>query len=61
MWSILSAFFIGRAVGGWRYIRVALLIILLGCLIVGVLYAVLVFNAVRHTPETHHVQHHSSR
>lgn len=61
MWSFLAPFFIGRAVGGWRYIRVALLVILIGCIIAGILYAVIVFNAVRSTPETHHVEHHSTR
>lgn len=61
MWQIISAFLIGRAVGGWRYMRIALLLVLLGCSIAGVFYAVAVFNAVRSTPETHHVHHHSSR
>ena len=31
------------------------------CLVAGVLYALAVFNAVRNTPEAHHVQHNSSR
>lgn len=61
MWSMLSAFFIGRAVGGWRYIRIALLVILIACIIVGVLYAAVVFNAVHNASETRHVQHHSAR
>ena len=60
MWQLISAFFIGRAVGGWRYMRIVLLVLLLGCLAVGFLYALVVFNAVRNTPETHHVQHQSS-
>jgi hypothetical protein len=41
--------------------RIALLLVLLGCFIAGVFYAAVVFNAVRSTPETDHVQHHSSR
>ena len=58
--SILTPFLIGRATGGWRYIRAILLLILIGCAIVGVIYAAIVFNAVRSTPENPHVQHSSS-
>jgi hypothetical protein len=36
-------------------------VVLIGCLIVGILYAVVVFDAVHSTPENHHVQHHSTR
>lgn len=61
MWQLISAFLVGRAVGGWRYIRIALVVIVLGAIVAGVLYAVIVFNAVGNTPENHHVQHHSSR
>ena len=59
--SILTPFLIGRAAGGWRYIRVVLLVILIGCVVAGIVYAVMVFNAVRTSPESRHVQHHSSR
>jgi len=58
--SILTPFLIGRATGGWRYMRAILLLILVGCAFVGVIYAAIVFNAVRNTPENHHVQHSSS-
>ena len=58
--SILTPFLIGRAVGGWRYMRAILLLVLVGCAIVGVIYAVVVFNAVRNTPENQHVQPHSA-
>jgi hypothetical protein len=61
MWSILTPLLIGRATGGWRYIRVVLAIVLMGCVIAGVIYAALIFNAVRSTPEKHHVQHNSSQ
>jgi hypothetical protein len=61
MWTFLAALLIGRATGGWRYMRAALLITLIGCVIVGLIYAVVIFNAVRNMPEGHHVQHHSSR
>ncbi|MGF7180437.1 hypothetical protein [Tunturiibacter psychrotolerans] len=60
MWSFLAALLIGRATGGWRYMRAALLITLIGCVIVGLIYAVVIFNAVGTTPEEHHVQHHST-
>ena len=56
MWPFLAPLLIGRATGGWRYIRVALAIILICCAIVGVIYAVIIFDAVLHTPEKHHVQ-----
>ena len=60
MWSLFAAFLVGRATGGWRYMRAALLIILMACVVVGFIYAIAMFNAVRSTPEGHHVQHHSS-
>jgi len=60
MWFFLAPFLIGRATGGWRYMRAALLFMLIGCVIVGLIYAVVVFNAVRNTPEKRHVQQHIS-
>jgi len=61
MWSILTPFLIGRATGGWRILRALLLLIVIGAAIAGVIYAAVVFNAVRNTPENHNVQHHSNR
>jgi hypothetical protein len=61
MWSIITPFLVGRGTGGWRYIRVALLFILLACLLAGVIYALVVFKAIQNRPEDHHVQHHSTR
>lgn len=49
-----------RRLGLSRPFRYLLLVIFIGCLIAGLLYAVVVFNAVRNSSETHHVQHHSS-
>ncbi len=60
MWSLLAPFLIGRATGGWRYMRVLLLIVLIGCFLAGLIYVVIVLNAVQSRPETRHVQHHSS-
>ena len=37
MWTFLAALLIGRATGGWRYMRAALLITLIGCVIVGLI------------------------
>lgn len=60
MWSFLTPLLIGRATGGWRLFRAALLIILVGCVILGVIYATIVFRAIGNTPEKHHVQPHTS-
>lgn len=60
MWSLLAPFLVGRAVGGWRYIRVVLMVMLLGCIIAGFIYAIVVFRAIQSRPEGHHVQHHST-
>ncbi len=43
-----------------KWLKALALVAVVICLLVGVLYAVIVFNAVRNTPETHHVQHRSS-
>jgi len=61
MWPILTSLLIGRATGGWRYIRILLAIILVGCMVAGVIYAAIIFNAVRQTPEKHYVQHNSAQ
>jgi hypothetical protein len=61
MGSFIAMLLIGRATGGWRYMRAALLVILIGAVIIGCVYAAIIFNAVRSTPENHHVQHHSSQ
>jgi hypothetical protein len=58
--SILTPLLIGRAAGGWRYIRVVLIVILIGCAVAGLVYAVVIFNAVRNTPERHHVEQHTT-
>ena len=61
MWNFLFGFLFADATKGSRAFRAVLLLILVGSTVVGILYAVVVFNAVRNTPETHHVQHYSSR
>ena len=60
MWSFLTPLLIGRATGGWRFFRAAFLIIMIGCMIVGFIYAAIVFRAVSNMPEKQHVQPHSS-
>jgi hypothetical protein len=42
-------------------LRLALFLILIGCMIAGLIYAAIVFSAVRSTSESHHVQQHSTR
>lgn len=61
MWTFITPFLIGRATGGWRYIRVVLAIIVIGCAVAGVIYAAVIFHAVSKTPEKHYVQHHSAQ
>lgn len=60
MWNFLKGMLIVGATGAARPLRLALFLILMGCAIAGLIYAVVVFNAVRGTPESHHVQQHSN-
>ena len=56
MWDFLLAFLFGRAAGIGRFARPLLLVILLGALITGFIYAFVVFHAVTqrsHTPHVH--------
>jgi hypothetical protein len=60
MLSFIAALLIGRATGGWRYMRAGLLLILIACVIAGFTYAAIIFNAVLTSPKEHHVQHYST-
>ncbi len=60
MGSFFAALLIGRATGGWRYMRAALVVILIGGVIAGFIYADIIFNAVHSTPRNHHVEHHTT-
>jgi len=60
MWPILAPLLVGRGIGGWRYMRAALLIILFGSVIVGLIYAGIFFNSARHLQEKHDAQHNSA-
>lgn len=57
---VLQVAFLGRLFQS-RLVRLALVFIFLGATVAGLLYAVIVFSAVRSTSEKHHVQHYSSR
>jgi hypothetical protein len=46
-----------RRLGLARPLRYAILIVLFGCLIAGVIYTTIFLNAARSLPEKHHVQH----
>ena len=50
----------GRATGGWRYMRAALLIVLMACVVVGFILSPCSLQSVQRK-EGHHVQHHSSQ
>ena len=50
-----------RKLGLGRPFRFLMLLIILGCLVAGAIYAFVVFRAVTNRSQTHHVQHNSSR
>jgi hypothetical protein len=49
-----------RRLGLGRSFRILLLVVLLGSLIAGAIYAVVVFHALNERTSGHHVQYHSS-
>ncbi len=61
MWNFIFGFLFADASKKSRGFRLLLLLLIAGCAIAGVIYAVAVFNAVRSTPENHHVQHQPAR
>lgn len=50
-----------RRLGLSRPFRYVLLVLLIGCLTAGFIFAAVVFRAVNNRTEVNHVQHHSSR
>lgn len=50
-----------RRLGLSRPFRYVLLVLLVGCLVAGFIFAAVVLNAVSKKTEVHHVQHHSTR
>ena len=60
MWEFLTGFFFARATGLSRIMRPLLLLFFVGCLVAGLIYAYVVFNAVSERSEPHHVHTHST-
>jgi hypothetical protein len=60
MWNFLLAFFFTRAVGRSRVLRILLLLLFLGALLAGLIYASVVFKAVMERSHPNHVYTHSS-
>jgi choline-glycine betaine transporter len=58
MWNIFFGFLLGRAAG--RSIRPLLLLILVGSIIAGLVYAIVVFNTVSERNRGPNVHHHST-
>lgn len=50
-----------RRLGLSRPFRFALLVLLIGCLLAGFIFAAVVLKAATDRTEVHHVQHHSTR
>ena len=60
MWDILTGFFLTQAVGRSRAVRVLVLLLLLGGLFAGLIYAAVVFKALDERSNSRHVHTHSS-
>jgi hypothetical protein len=60
MWNFLKGMLIVRATGTARPVRIILLLVLIGSIVAGIIYAFVVFQAIRERSSGHHVQHHSS-
>jgi hypothetical protein len=61
MWNFLLGFLFARATGISRFVRPLLMLIILGALVTGVIYAVAVFHAAQGRSSGGHVEHHTSR
>lgn len=60
MWNFLLGFLFGRATGMSRIIRPLLLLVLLGSIVAGIIYATVVFKAVNERSHAPHVHPHSA-
>jgi hypothetical protein len=60
MWNFLKGMLIVRATGTARPVRIILLLVLIGSIVAGIIYAFVVFQAVQERSSGHHVQHHST-
>ncbi|TCK68469.1 hypothetical protein C7378_3548 [Acidipila rosea] len=61
MWNFLLGFLFARATGASRIIRALLLLLLLGSIIAGLIYAFAVFHTVNQRSPSPHVHAHSSQ
>jgi hypothetical protein len=58
MWNVLLGFLLGQTPGTPRYVRALLAAIAVGVVIVGLIYAVVVFQAVSERSHASHVPPH---
>ena len=61
MWNFLLGFLGARATGASRIIRPLLLIVLIGAIIAGVIYALAVFQAINQRSQSPNVHAHSNQ
>jgi hypothetical protein len=60
MWEFLTGFFFARATGLSKYVRDLLILFLIGVVIAGSIYTVVVFKAVSERSQHPHVHAHST-
>jgi general stress protein CsbA len=60
MWNFILGFLFARATGISRFVRPLLLLVLIGAVIVGFIYAAAIFKAANQRSDRDHVQHHST-
>lgn len=60
MWDFLFGYLVGQATGVSRIIRPILLVLLIGAICAGIIYACVVFHAISERSATPHVIPHSS-
>jgi len=60
MWNFLLGFLFARATGAARIIRPLLLLVLLGAIVAGLIYAFAMFHAIDQRSHPPHVHAHSS-
>jgi hypothetical protein len=58
MWNFLFGYLLARGTGLSRFIRPVLVLLLLGSLIAGLIYAVVIFQAVHERNRVSHVHSH---
>jgi hypothetical protein len=61
MWNFLLGFLFARATGASRIIRPLLLLVLLGAIIAGLIYAFAIFYVIDQRSHSPHVHAHSSQ